>query len=92
MNTIVREVNPTKEIELTDTQLSAVYGACDDQWQSQAVCQAQLVCQPQLVRRARPICEEQEEHSSTIIHKKVIVVFEEDFSLEKDSSSARYLA
>jgi hypothetical protein len=29
MNTNVREMNPAEEIELTDAQLMAVYGACD---------------------------------------------------------------
>ena len=29
MNTIVREMSPAGEIELTDAQLGAVYGACE---------------------------------------------------------------
>jgi len=31
MNSIVREMNPIGEIELTDAQLTAVHGAWDDQ-------------------------------------------------------------
>ena len=77
MNSIVREMNPSGEIELTDAQLGAIYGACDD-------CQFQPVCQE------KPICREQKEHSTTIIKKKVVFFFEEDFFFKKDSDESSF--
>jgi len=90
MNTIVREMNPTEEVELTDSQLSAVYGAYDDESQSQAVCQAgvvyqpHVVYQPKLVWEAKPVYNYQDSCDSTIIHKKVITVFEKDYCIKRD--------
>lgn len=79
MNTIVREMNPAGEIELTDAQLTAVYGACDDEeWQ--------LRCEPEC-EEVRPRCHrEKHHHSSTTIIKKV-VFFKEDFFFKKDDDS-----
>src|SRR5436853_4965129 len=91
MNTIVREMNPAEEIELTDTQLSAVYGAWDEQCQSQSQYQCQSQSQAQPVCQARPICQEQEKSSSSVlVQKKVVIFVEEDFSLEKNEAEQSY--
>ncbi len=90
MNTIVREMNPTEEIELTDTQLEAVYGGCDKEWQSQVVCQPYVGYRPQLAWGAKPACPEQEKSSSVLVHKKVVFSFEEDFSIKKDEEEKGY--
>jgi hypothetical protein len=76
MNTIVREMNPAGEIELTDAQLAAVYGACDND--------VQPVCEE------KPICHEHKKHSTTIIHKKVVFFFEEDFFVKKDDDESSF--
>ncbi len=66
MNTIVREVNPTKEIELTDTQLSVVYGAWGEE------------CEPKF----KPECEEEESHKKVEKEVKIHVEFEFEFEAE----------
>ncbi len=85
MNTIVREMNPAEEIELTDAQLSAVYGAwgeeCQPQYQARPVYQ---VCE------VKPICQEQAKSSSLLVQKKVVVVYEEDFLIKKDEEAKSY--
>ncbi len=77
MNTIVHtwedEAIPAGEIELTDAQLAAVYGAWGEEEE----------CEPKF----KPECEEEEPHKK--FEKEVKVCFEFEFEVECEEKKQR---
>ncbi len=72
MNTIVHEMNPAGEIELTDAQLGAVSGACDNNWHP-------VVCEDE---EEEFRWHHKQQHCFTVVKK--VVFFEQDCFVKRE--------